>query len=95
MPRAPIAATRSSRSSTKIVTTEWPAQGDLELWLATGPPSRYDVHHFIAWTSDRHHSRWLESELAKHRLALEIAGKAHALLEMLTEGAPDEPKPKP
>jgi hypothetical protein len=31
-------------------------QGDLELWLATGPPSRYDVHHFVAWTSERHHS---------------------------------------
>ena len=37
----------------------------------------------------------LESELAKHKLALEIAGKAHALLEMLAEGARDEPKPKP
>jgi transposase len=37
----------------------------------------------------------LESDLAKHKLALEIAGKAHALLEMLAEGAPDEPKPKP
>ena len=37
----------------------------------------------------------LESDLAKHRLALEIAGKAHALLEMLAEGAPDEPKSKP
>lgn len=35
-------------------------QGDLELWLATGPPSRYDVHHFVAWTSDRRHSRRLE-----------------------------------
>lgn len=37
----------------------------------------------------------LESDLAKHKLALEIAGKAHALLEMLAEGAPDDPKPKP
>jgi transposase len=37
----------------------------------------------------------LESDLAKHKLALEIAGKAHALLEMLAEGAPDEQKPKP
>ncbi len=36
----------------------------------------------------------LESDLAKHRLALEIAGKAHALLEMLAESAQDEPKPK-
>jgi transposase len=36
----------------------------------------------------------LESDLAKHKLALEIAGKAHALLEMLAESAPDEMKPK-
>jgi transposase len=36
----------------------------------------------------------LESDLAKHKLALEISGKAHALLEMLAESAPDEHKPK-
>lgn len=29
------------------------SQGDLELWLATGPTSRYDVHHFMEWTSNR------------------------------------------
>jgi len=28
-------------------------QGDLELWLATGPPSRYAVTHFVDWTADR------------------------------------------
>jgi hypothetical protein len=32
--------------------------------------------------------------VAKHKQALDIAGKAHALLEMLAESAPDEPKPK-
>jgi transposase len=32
----------------------------------------------------------LEAELAKHRLALEISGKAHALLEMLSESAADD-----
>ncbi len=37
----------------------------------------------------------LESDLAKHKLALDIAGKAHALLEMLTESASDEHKPTP
>ena len=37
----------------------------------------------------------LEAELAKHKLALDIAGKAHALLEMLAEGAAPEQKPKP
>jgi len=36
----------------------------------------------------------LEGQLAKHRLALEISGKAHALLELLAESATDEPKPK-
>lgn len=28
-------------------------QGDLDLWLATGGRSRYDVRHFIQWTSER------------------------------------------
>lgn len=28
-------------------------QGDLDLWLATGPRSRYNVHHFVEWTSER------------------------------------------
>jgi transposase len=32
----------------------------------------------------------LEAELEKHRLALDIAGKAHALLEMLAESATDD-----
>jgi transposase-like protein len=36
----------------------------------------------------------LESELAKTRLALEIMGKAHALLEMLAESADPDIKPK-
>ena len=36
----------------------------------------------------------LESDLAKHKLALGIAGKAHALLEMLAESAQDEQRPK-
>ena len=36
-----------------------------------------------------------EAELAKTKLALEIMGKAHALLEMLAESADSEPKPKP
>jgi transposase len=40
----------------------------------------------------------LESDLAKHKLALEIAGKAHALLEMFAESATTDdsaPKQKP
>jgi transposase len=37
----------------------------------------------------------LEAELAKNRLALEIMGKAHALLEMLAESADPDTRPKP
>jgi transposase len=34
-----------------------------------------------------------EAELAKHKLALEIMGKAHALLATLAESAASDPKP--
>lgn len=34
----------------------------------------------------------LEAELARTKLALEITGKAHALLEMLSESADSEPE---
>ena len=37
----------------------------------------------------------LEAELARTKLALEIAGKAHALLEMFSEGAATDNKSKP
>ena len=36
-----------------------------------------------------------ERELAKTRAALEIVGKAHALLEMLSESADTQPRSKP
>ena len=36
-----------------------------------------------------------ERELAKTKTALEIVGKAHALLEMLSESADTEPRSKP
>jgi hypothetical protein len=28
-------------------------QSDLDLWLATGPASRYDVRHFLGWTAEQ------------------------------------------
>ena len=37
----------------------------------------------------------LEAELARTKLALEITGKAHALLELLSESADSEPRSKP
>jgi hypothetical protein len=36
----------------------------------------------------------LEGELERTKLALEITGKAHALLEMLSESADTEPRSK-
>lgn len=36
----------------------------------------------------------LEAELAKTEMALEIMGKAHALLELISESADTDPKPK-
>ncbi|MGH9286543.1 MAG: hypothetical protein ACRD0M_12855, partial [Acidimicrobiales bacterium] len=36
------------------LTLESCRQKDLELWLATGGPSRYDVRHFTAWAGQRH-----------------------------------------
>jgi len=35
-------------------------QGDLDLWLATGPPSRYNARFFVKWSSQRHLSATLE-----------------------------------
>lgn len=43
----------------------------------------------------RRRNQRLEAELARTKLALEITGKAHALLEQLSESADCEPKPKP
>ena len=43
----------------------------------------------------RRRNQRLETELAKTKLALEIMGKAHALLELLSESADSDPKSKP
>lgn len=43
----------------------------------------------------RRRNERLEAELARTRLALEITGKAHALLELLSESADSEPKSTP
>jgi len=43
----------------------------------------------------RRQNERLRSELERTKLALEITGKAHALLEMLSESADTEAKPKP
>jgi transposase len=43
----------------------------------------------------RRRNERLEAELERTKLALEITGKAHALLELLSESADSEPKSKP
>jgi transposase len=43
----------------------------------------------------RRRNEQLEAELVRTRLALEITGKAHALLELLSESADSDPKSKP
>ena len=43
----------------------------------------------------RHCNERLKTELAKTRLALEITGKAHELLELLSESEDTEPRSKP
>ena len=43
----------------------------------------------------RRRNERLEAELARTKLALEITGKAHALLELLSESADTDPKSKP
>lgn len=43
----------------------------------------------------RRRNERLEAELARTKLALEITGKAHALLELLSESADSDPRSKP
>ena len=43
----------------------------------------------------RRRNERLESELERTKLALEITGKAHALLEMLSESADSDPTSRP
>ena len=43
----------------------------------------------------RRRNERLEADLARTKLALEITGKAHALLELLSESADCDPKSKP
>ncbi len=43
----------------------------------------------------RRRTEHLEAELARTKLALEITGKAHALLELLSESADTDPTSKP
>jgi transposase len=62
--------------------------------LAPKPKSRRSPEQ-VELDKLRRRNERLETELAKTKLALEITGKAHALLELLSESADSDPKSKP
>ena len=62
--------------------------------LASKPKARRSPEQVEVEKLRRRNER-LEAELARTRLALEITGKAHALLELLSESADCDPKSKP
>jgi len=62
--------------------------------LAPKPKSRRSPQQ-VELDKLRRRNERLETELAKTKLALEITGKAHALLELLSESADSDPKSKP
>jgi transposase len=62
--------------------------------LAPKPKTRRSAEQVEVDKLRRRNER-LEAELARTKLALEITGKAHALLELLSESADTEPKSKP
>lgn len=62
--------------------------------LAPKPKARRSLEQVEVDKLRRRNER-LEAELARTRLALEITGKAHALLELLSESADSDPKSKP
>ena len=76
---------------------EWRNSVERAAAAALGPKTRQaktsPAERDLARAQDR--IARLEAELARTKLALEITGKAHALLEMLSESAATEPKSKP
>lgn len=75
---------------------EWRKARDAGAQEALGTksrPSRRSPEHEL--NKLRRKNERLEAELARTRLALEITGKAHALLELLSESADSDPKSKP
>ncbi len=61
--------------------------------LAAKPKSKRSAEEVELDRLRRRNER-LEAELARTKLALEITGKAHALLELLSESAASDPKSK-
>jgi hypothetical protein len=67
-------------------------QGDLELWLATGPASRHDVAHFTDWTSQRKLSAKLTVPPLRSRPGDALDAETRwAIINQLLRGADIEP----
>jgi transposase-like protein len=72
--------------------SEWRKQRDRG--TLTGPATRRrKTAEQVELERLRKRNERLEKELKKTQLALEITGKAHALLELLSESADDDTKP--
>ena len=72
--------------------SEWRKQRDRG--TLTGPATRRrKTAEQVELERLRKRNERLEKELKKTQLALEITGKAHALLELLSESADDDKKP--
>jgi transposase len=73
--------------------TEWRKARDAGSKSALGGPAKRPQAQQAEIEKLRRKNQRLEADLAKTRMALDIVGKAHALLEMLSESA-DNPEPK-
>jgi transposase len=78
---------------------EWRRVRDNAVVAGLAGPRRAKVNpDAVALAKANKRIQRLEGDLAKHKLALDIAGKAHALLEMLAESATTDTEattPKP
>jgi transposase-like protein len=72
--------------------SEWRKQRDRGT-LAGPPPRQRKTAEQVELEKLRKRNERLETELKKTKLALDITGKAHALLELLSESADDDTKP--
>jgi transposase len=77
--------------------SEWRKQRDRGVLAGLAPKGRSvkATAEQVELDRLRRRNARLESELERTRLALEITGKAHALLELISESADTEPRSKP
>jgi transposase len=68
--------------------------GSNERTVAAGPKTPSPAVTSATLAKETRRADRAEAELAKHKLALEIMGKAHALLATLAESADSDPKLK-